>query len=227
MHLAVQTHRFQELAPIGLERAAVVVQGQSQKTADDPVGDPRRDLACDHLVLAIAPPSRHHVVALVELGQQERDVGRIILQIGVHRNQHLTCRCPEPGGQRRSLAVVAPKPDDAKPRAFTGGLLELCETRVVRAVVDHDDLGGVPARRQIGHRLVEHADQPIDGLGFVVAGYDDGQLHGAQSKDSRTQHQFLQGQASLVSDNHHCARSMIAARSAPRLPGEPVNNSSG
>ena len=92
VHLAVEAHRLEDLAAVGLERAAVVVQAQPADAADQPVGDARRQLAGERRVLAVLAPAGDDVVALLELVEQARDVGRIVLEVGVHRDDDVAAR---------------------------------------------------------------------------------------------------------------------------------------
>ena len=57
VHLAVELHAEHDVAAVGLEGAAVVVQGHAGDARDQPVGDLRRDLACGGLVLPVLAPA--------------------------------------------------------------------------------------------------------------------------------------------------------------------------
>ena len=48
--------------------------------------------------------------------EELRDVGRIVLQVAVHRDEHLAARVLDAGGHRRRLPVVAPELHDAHAR---------------------------------------------------------------------------------------------------------------
>ena len=144
--LAVEVHAGEHAAPVGLERAAVVVQLDARQPRDEGVGRPRRQAARHQGVLALAPPAGDDVVAFVELGEQHRDVGRIVLQIGVERHDDVAARGVEAGGHRRRLAEVAREADDAQLRAAGGGRAQKLGRLVAAAVVDEQDLDGVAGR---------------------------------------------------------------------------------
>jgi hypothetical protein len=61
VHLAVELDLLEELAAVGFQRAAVVVELDAADEGDEPVGDHRRNLARDHLVLPLLAPARDHV----------------------------------------------------------------------------------------------------------------------------------------------------------------------
>jgi len=65
------------------------VQVKPGDLTDEPVGDHARHLAADGLVLTVLSPARNDVVSLVELGQHGGDVGRVVLQVGVERDDDL------------------------------------------------------------------------------------------------------------------------------------------
>ena len=88
MHLAIEVHVLDDALAIRLERAAVVVDVDAADARDEPVRNDRGESAREQLVLAVFAPAADDVEALVHLGEQARDVGRIVLQIGIERNDH-------------------------------------------------------------------------------------------------------------------------------------------
>ena len=142
VHLAVEPDAFEDLAAVGLEGAAEVVERDAREPGDQAVGDPRGDLAGQPAVLAIAPPARDDVEAQVEPFEEAGDVGR-----------------DRSDGRRRSAPAPRPAPGRARPRARRSGrscacreaiadvlrvgILDLHEPgcrSVGRAVVDEDQL---------------------------------------------------------------------------------------
>src|SRR5262249_1819214 len=105
VHLAVQLHVPEHVAAVGLERAAVVVEAHPADHPDQPVRDPGGELAPELLVLAVPAPSAHHVVPFAEPCEQPGDVGRIILEISVHR----TMTAPRAASMPADMAAVWPK----------------------------------------------------------------------------------------------------------------------
>jgi hypothetical protein len=75
-------------------------------TADQPVGDARRDLAHHQRVLAVAAPALQQVqIALDQLIDHARDVRRVVLQIAVQgRDQR-----PRAASKPACIAAVWPK----------------------------------------------------------------------------------------------------------------------
>ena len=102
VHLAVQP-RLHDVRTVGLG-AAVVVEAHTRDAADEPVGDPRRHAA--NPVLGDAA-SRSRRRSPRRSSRAAGDVGRIVLEVAVHRDDHLAARVVEPGGHRRGLPVVA------------------------------------------------------------------------------------------------------------------------
>lgn len=128
-------------------------------------------------------PARDHVVALVELGQQAGDVGRIVLQVGVQRHDHVVARGVDAGGHRRGLAEVAAEADQAEMRIGRAGGLEVVPGAVARAVVHEDDLVGAADAR---NGRVELLRQGGDVRLFVEDGNDDREARGGRSCHARS-----------------------------------------
>ena len=173
VHLAVQLDVAQHVAPVGLQRAAVIVQAHAADGRDQPVGDPARQLAAELAVLPIAPPPGDDVAARVELAQKLSDVRRIILQIAVHRHDHVTPRRLDSGAHRRRLAKIETETDDAQFLSPRRVVLQLVEGAVAAAVVDTDDLVRPPELFQLGEELVQ---QRLDVVLFVEKRNNDGNL---------------------------------------------------
>ena len=135
-----------DLRPVGLQPAVEVVQPQAREAAGDDVEDPRRDPAGER-VAPLRLPAGDEVEALVELGEQPRDLGGIVLEVAVDRDDDLALRLLEARLQRRRLAEVPPQPDDAN--AVVRGVQpgQRGERAVGGAVVDEDDL---PRARRAG-----------------------------------------------------------------------------
>ena len=117
VHLAVERVRLEDHAAVGLEGAAVVVQVKARDLANETVGDEARKLAAHGLVLAVLAPAGDDVVPLVELLQHRGDVGRVVLQVGVERDDDAGARVVDAGGECRGLPVVATKAHEAHPGA--------------------------------------------------------------------------------------------------------------
>ena len=90
-------------------------------------------------------PARDEVEALVELREQARDLGRVVLQVAVDRDDDVAARLRESGRERGGLAEVPAQPDD--PHVAVAGVQarQRGERAVGRAVVDED---GLPLARR-------------------------------------------------------------------------------
>ena len=110
----------------------------------------------------------------VQLRQESRDLGGIVLKVAVDGDDDVARGLLEPGLQGGRLAEVAPEPNDAD---VVVGSVEAGEGRegpVRGAVVDEDDLPRPAQRLECGLELVV---QQRDALLLVVYG-DDHRDHG-------------------------------------------------
>ncbi len=82
------------------------------------------------------------------------DVGRVVLQVAVHRNDDLASGVVESGGHRRRLTVVPTQLDELQTRVAGRKARESIVRLVSAAVVDDDDLVGAA-------ELVEGASQRV------------------------------------------------------------------
>ena len=119
-------------------------------------------------------PARDEVEALVELREQPRDLGGIVLKVAVDRDDDVALGFLEAGLQRGGLAEVAPEPDDAYLVVLRVQTRERREGAVGRAVVDEDDLPRPTEWFEHGRELVV---QQRDAALLVVHG-DDHRDHG-------------------------------------------------
>ena len=110
VQLAVQPQPLHDLGPVGLQPAVEVVQAQAGDAAGDPVEDLRRDAPRER-VAPLRLPAADEVEALVELRQQPRDLGRIVLEVGVDRDDDVALGVREPRRERRRLAEVPAQAD--------------------------------------------------------------------------------------------------------------------
>ena len=170
VHLAVQRQRLGQVAPHRPERAAHVLDAHAGHLPDQPVAQPARRLANQRVVLAVLAQAEHGVVTLRQLLQQHRDVGRVVLQVAVHRHEHVALRPVDAGPQRRRLAEVAPHLDHLDARVGRRQLLQHREGAVHAAVVDEQDLVIVQRRRGLaGAQRLQGGAQPIMQRPEVVA----------------------------------------------------------
>ena len=175
VHLAVEADAAQHLAAVGLQGAAVVVQAHVGDLADQPVGGPARDAARQPRVLAVLAPAADHVVAFVNLREQQGDFAGIVLQVAVHRADHVAGGGVEPGRERRGLPEIPPQPEDRRARVARARLDEPRVRVVGRAVVHEDHLGD--ALLAVRERA-ELAAERLDVHRFVMERHDDADSHG-------------------------------------------------
>lgn len=86
-------------------------------------------------------PAADDIVALIQLLNDERNVLRIILQVGIQRNNDLSSRMLEAGSQRCCLAEVAGKKKCLNPGISGSQHLDGVGTSIQTAVIDEDYLG--------------------------------------------------------------------------------------
>jgi DNA-binding NarL/FixJ family response regulator len=99
VQLAVDPQVMDYLCAVGLQPAVDVVQGQARDGAREAVEDAREDAARPR-ILAAALPAGDEVEALVELREQARDLGGVVLEIGVDRDDDLAPRLLEAGREK-------------------------------------------------------------------------------------------------------------------------------
>src|SRR5262249_15486995 len=150
----IETDLAEDLRSVALHAAVVVVQPDARETADEPVEDPARQ----HLVpriITFALPTADDVVLGGEGIQKAGDLGRVILQVGVHGEDGIAASVGETGGEGGRLAEVAAKADAAHARVVVRELLDDLPGAVARAVVDEEDLEVHPDLREVGANLTE------------------------------------------------------------------------
>jgi hypothetical protein len=138
--------------------------------ADQPVRDARRNLARQQLVLPVVAPADDQVEAGVDLLQQQRDIGGIVLQVAVHGDEHFAVRMFDAGGHRGRLPVVATELDDAQPRIVPCERGSDRDSIVLAPVVDEHHFVWASELIDRPHdRLIERANA----LRLVVQRHDD------------------------------------------------------
>ena len=140
VHVTVEAHVLDDLAPVRLERAAEVVERHPADLSDQEVCRVRRQAPREPEIVPAAPPSRDHVVRIAERLEQPRDVTRIVLHVGVQGDEDRVARMSEPRRQRRRLAEVLPQPDQAHVGVPCGQRSQHVPGAVGGSVVHVDDL---------------------------------------------------------------------------------------
>ena len=175
VQLAVEADALDDFAAVGLEGRAEVVDRDLDQLLHHPVGHPGGELAQDGVVLAVLAPAADDVVALVQLGQELGNLGRVVLEVAVHGNDDLAPGLVETRLQGRRLAEVAAELDQDDVVILFIDLLEGGVGSVRAAVVDEDQLVGPAGLVQ---NVLEAGVHLLDIVHFVVKGDDDAQLQG-------------------------------------------------
>ena len=146
-----------DLCPVGLQPAVHVVQLQARDAPADGVEDPGQDSASQRIA-PLRLPAGDEIEPLVELGEQARDLGRVVLEVAVDRHHRLALGLRETGGEGGGLAEVPPQADDAGVVRVRVQARQRRERPVGRAVVDEHDLPRLVERveRRL-HLVVEEA----------------------------------------------------------------------
>src|SRR5919197_965573 len=121
-------------------------------------------------VAAVGLPARDEVEALLELDQQPRDFGGVVLEVGVDRDDDIAARLAESRRESGRLAEVAAQPDDANVLVALVQARQCGERSVDGAVVDEDGLPLIAGRVKCSLQLlVQECERAL----FVVQRNDD------------------------------------------------------
>ncbi len=143
-------HGHERVAAVGVEGAAEVGDVGPGEASQHPVDEPRGQRPPPRVVTAQATAARD-VGARLDGRDQPGEVGRRVLEIGVHRDDDVTA-CPnEPGVHRRVLAEVPLEAYCADAGVGAVQRSTIAHVRSVRSVVDDDQLVG-PAEGLEGRR---------------------------------------------------------------------------
>ena len=173
MQFAVERHLFENLAAIGFEGGAKVVNVDAAQLGHQPVRHAGGDAAHPEIIDAHLAPAADDVVAGGNLFQKQRDVGGIVLQIAIHGDDVLAPGMVETGGQSGGLAEVAAELDHRDAAIDGRDLAQHGESVVVRTVIDQHDFEGLA--RRLHHRF-QAVVEIGDVLLLVVQRDDDGVL---------------------------------------------------
>ena len=107
MHLAVETQLIRQFAAIRFQRAAQIMQPRSGYSADEEVGDTRREYDEKQSILPIRarPHTKSHSPSSMR-SDHRRNIGGVVLSVCVHRNDHPPGRVPKTRIKRGRLPVV-------------------------------------------------------------------------------------------------------------------------
>ena len=171
VHLAVEGNVLDDLAAVGLEGGAEVVDVDAAEDRHEPVGDARGNAAEEEVVAALLAPAADDVVALFELGEEVGDLVGVVLQVAVHGEDEVALGVVEAGGEGGGLAEVAAELDDEDAAVDGSDLFKQAVGAVAGAIVDEDQLEGFA---DLLHDGLEAVVERGDVLFFVVERNDDG-----------------------------------------------------
>src|SRR3569833_2005468 len=171
MHFRIQRNLFDETGPVGLERAAVILDRHSGDFGNQGIGDTRRDLARDQLVLPVEAPADDDVVTLVDLAQQRTYIRGIVLQITIHGHDYIAARLGNACRHRWCLSIVAAELYETDPRIGPCDLVRNPHGRIAAAVIDKHDLERDTER---GNCVCDRPIERTETLLLVIERYDDG-----------------------------------------------------
>jgi len=176
VELAVDVELLHDLAAVGLETTVVIVKAHPCRSAHGGVPDAARQHFVPRVV-APALPSAHQVAAAIQGLQEAGDLRRVILEIGVHRDDDFPAGSPEARIEGRGLAEVPAEADPANPPVGLSLSADRLPSAVRAPVVDEDDLDiqflGVGDGRDLPAELRE--------AGLFVLGWDHKADQGADS----------------------------------------------
>ena len=148
VQLPVDGDALDHLPPVGLEGAAVIVDSHPGDPSDKPVGHPGGNFSGKPGVLPVFAPAGYHVVPLLELGQEQGDVGGIILEIRIQGDDDLSPGGLDAAGQSRALAEIAAQNEPAQPGIALYRLAQYFRGTIGGTVIHDDDLHRPPQLRE-------------------------------------------------------------------------------
>ena len=116
-------------------------------------------------------PAGDEVEPFIELGEEARDLGRVVLQVAVDGHDDVALSVREPGRERGGLAEVAPQPDDSHVVLRVVQARQGAERPVGRAVVDEH---GLPRLIEWIERRLQLVEEERDRPLLVMNGHDNG-----------------------------------------------------
>ena len=175
MHFRVQRHSLDNTGAVEFERATIVTYRHACHFADQTVRDPRGHLAGQQLILAILAPTDDHVCVIVELAQHVRNIGRVVLQIPIHRCDNVSARQLNSCRHRGRLPVVRAKRNHAQPRVMPRDFRCDLKRSVRATVIDEENL---VFEAGIVHRSMNPFMQKINAILLIVERNDNGNIYG-------------------------------------------------
>jgi hypothetical protein len=171
MHFPIEPHPLEDFAAIRFQRATEIMQTHAGDEGDEAVRHDAGNVALQRIVLAIFPPARADIESFIEFFEHQRDIGGIILQVAIDRNDDLAAREIEAGHHRGGLAKVAPQMNDFDQRIGGGDFVEDHLALIAAAVIDQHEFPFATRRVHcFAHPFIEGAQI----TGFVADRHGDG-----------------------------------------------------
>ena len=169
VHFSVQLYALDDVLPVGLQRASVVVQVNTGNRRDKPVCYLRRKDSRQRSILPMVAPPRHDIVTLRKLVHDPRNIRGIVLQIPVERNNDVSLRVIDSCHHCGGLAEIAVETDHLVSWIACRNRLEVRFRRIRAAVVHEDDL-------EVDGRLLQRGAQALvqrEDIFFLVVDWND------------------------------------------------------
>ena len=154
VHAVERRNAMQEIGAVGAQGASDI----GDRFAGDPIADPVRDARrgpAQPAVLPVGADAADDIVG-TETNEEPGDVRRIVLQIGVERDQGGAASVAEAGRERRRLVAVAPQADHPHTMVLCRQSAQDLRAAVRAAVVDVEDFvvlaGRVHGRADLGRQ---------------------------------------------------------------------------
>src|SRR5438132_4701210 len=143
MQFTVERNLFQNVAAVGLEGRAKIVDIDTAQFSHQPVSTEGRDAAQPEIIDAALAPSTDDIVAFGDFFQEYRDIGRVVLQIAVHGDDVLAAGMIKSGGQSGGLAKIQAQLDDRDTAIHGSDFAQQLESPVTGAIVHEDEFEGL------------------------------------------------------------------------------------
>ena len=139
VQIAVEPDPFDHRRAIRLERRPEIVQRHARQLRHQPVRDSRRQAARPQVVDALLPPAADDVVPFAQFREEPGNLFRRVLQVAVHRHDHVAGGPVEARRESRGLTVVPRERREPHARVAPGNRRQRFGGAVAAAVVHIHD----------------------------------------------------------------------------------------
>src|SRR5271169_5697546 len=120
VQLAVKRNLLENIAAIGFECSAEVVDIDSAQLGHQPVGATGWNTAKPEIIHAMFAPPADNVVTLVDFLEKNRNVSGVVLQIAIHGDDVFAAGMVETCSQGGGLSEIAPQAHHQDPAVYRG-----------------------------------------------------------------------------------------------------------